>query len=276
MSRTHTSGKFKIEDSVIVITGGEGVLGGTLATAFASLGAVIIILGINEESGTRLKQDISEAGGRVEFYNTNVLHRDELTRVSDDVVRQFGRIDVLINAAGGNMDGATIGEHETFFDLDPDDFRKVSELNLDGTVIPSLVFAKQMSLQKKGVILNFSSMTSQRAVSRVAGYSAAKAAVENFTKWLAVEMATKFGEGIRVNAIAPGFLVTNQNRDLLLDKNNKLTTRGKTIIDHTPFGRFGEPEELTGTVLWLISDASSFVTGTVIPVDGGFSAYSGV
>ena len=274
---TRLAGKFNIDNKVIIITGGEGVLGSTLSYELASLGARIVIIGINEERGTETQAKIKDKGGIAVFHNANVLDRQAMTEVRKSVISEWNTIDVLINAAGGNMQGATVGDDESIFNMDIDDFDKVIDLNLDGTVIPSLVFGEQMEKQGRGVIVNFSSMASTRAISRVAGYSAAKAAIDNFTRWMAVEMARKYGDGIRVNAIAPGFLVTNQNRDLLVNKNDgSITDRGKNIIKHTPFGRFGKPEELAGTILWLITDASSFVTGTVIPVDGGFSAYSGV
>ncbi|MBN1388101.1 MAG: SDR family oxidoreductase [Bacteroidales bacterium] len=269
-------GKFNIDKKAIIITGGEGVLGSTLAFELASLGARIVIIGLNEQRGQEIVSKISGNKGSAVFYHASVLDRQALKEIRKSIVTGWGSIDVLINAAGGNMKGATVEEDETIFEMNPDDFRKVYELNLEGTVIPSLIFGEQMSEQGRGVILNYSSMASLRAISRIAGYSAAKAAVDNFTRWMAVDMAAKFGDGIRVNAIAPGFLVTNQNRDLLINEDGSLTDRGKKIINQTPFGRFGEPEELTGTVLWLITDASSFVTGAVIPVDGGFSAYSGV
>ncbi|MDT8401946.1 MAG: SDR family oxidoreductase [Bacteroidales bacterium] len=269
-------GIFNIDNKVIIITGGEGVLGSTLAVDLASFGARIVIIGINDERGRKVEKEIKTGGGQASFHKADVLDKEAMTSIRESLLSKWASIDVLINAAGGNIPGATVSEDQTVFAMDIDDFRKVTELNLDGTVIPSLVFGGQMAEQGRGVIVNFSSMASIRAVSRVAGYSAAKAAVDNFTRWMAVEMAKKFGDGIRVNAIAPGFLVTHQNRDLLLATDGSLTERGKKIISHTPFGRFGEPEELTGTVLWLISDASSFVTGTVIPVDGGFSAYSGI
>ncbi len=273
---TRLPGKFNIDKKVIIITGGEGVLGSTLAFELASMGARIVIIGLNEEKGREIENIINTDKGIAVFYNANVLDRRALQDICNELIADWGSIDILINAAGGNLPGATVEEGESIFNIDLDDFRKVYELNLEGTVIPSLVFGEQMSKQGRGVILNFSSMASVRALSRIAGYSAAKAAVDNFTRWMAVEMAMKFGDGIRVNAIAPGFLVTGQNRDLLIDKNGSLTDRGKDIVKQTPFGRFGEPDELTGTVLWLISDASGFVTGAVIPVDGGFSAYSGV
>ena len=273
---TRLPGKFNIDKKVIIITGGEGVLGSSLAFELASMGARIVIIGLNEEKGREIENSISADGGIAVFHNASVLDREALQDIRKSLIADWESIDILINAAGGNLPGATVQEGESIFDIDLDDFKKVYELNLEGTVIPSLIFGEQMSKQGRGVILNYSSMASLRALSRIAGYSAAKAAVDNFTRWMAVEMAMKYGDGIRVNAIAPGFLVTSQNRDLLIDKNGSLTDRGNKIIQHTPFGRFGEPEELTGTVLWLISDASSFVTGAVIPVDGGFSAYSGV
>ena len=273
---TRLPGKFNIDNKVIIITGGEGVLGSTLASELASMGARIVIIGINKQKGREIEKTITGNKNTAVFYYASVLDRKALIEIRKSVISEWGTIDILINAAGGNIPGATVGEDESIFDMNTDDFRKVYELNLDGTVIPSLIFGEQMSKQSRGVILNYSSMASLRAISRVAGYSAAKAAVDNFTRWMAVEMATKFGDGIRVNAIAPGFLVTNQNRELLIENDGSLTDRGENIIRQTPFGRFGEPEEITGTVLWLISDASSFVTGAVIPVDGGFSAYSGV
>ncbi len=206
----------------------------------------------------------------------DVLDQSQLLLARDRVLEEWGQVDILINAAGGNMPGATIGVDQTIFDLNIEDFRKVTQLNLDGTVLPSLVFGKCMAEQNSGTIINISSMTVQRAVTRVVGYSAAKAAIDNFTRWLAVEMAKKFGEGVRVNAIAPGFFITGQNKDLLTNPDGSLTSRGNDIIRNTPMGRFGEPNELNGVMIWLSSDASSFVTGTVVAVDGGFSAFSGV
>jgi len=273
---TGHEGIFSIDRKVIIITGGEGVLGSTLALGMASLGARIAIVGINGERGRETEEKIRSAGGEAVFHDASVLERKAMEEVKRSVLSAWGSADVLINAAGGNMPGATVGVDQDIFDMSIDDFRKVNELNLDGTVIPSMIFGEQMAEKGKGVIVNFSSMASLRAISRVAGYSAAKAAVDNFTRWMAVEMAAKYGDGIRVNAIAPGFLVTKQNHDLLIKSDGSMTERAKKIIAHTPFGRFGRPEELTGTILWLISDASAFVTGTVIPVDGGFSAWSGV
>jgi NAD(P)-dependent dehydrogenase (short-subunit alcohol dehydrogenase family) len=273
---TGPEGMFSVDKKVIIITGGEGVLGSTLAVDLASLGARIGIVGLNSDRGKEVEKEIQAAGGEAVFHNASVLDKKAMEKVRNSLIKAWGAADILINAAGGNMPGAIVAEDQDIFDISIDDFRKVNELNLDGTVIPSLVFGEQMARQGRGVIVNFSSMASIRALSRVAGYSAAKASVDNFTRWMAVEMAVKYGDGIRVNAIAPGFLVTNQNYDLLMKSDGSLTARGKKILTHTPFGRFGRPEELTGTILWLISGASAFVTGTVIPVDGGFSAWSGV
>ncbi len=274
--KTRLLNSFSIQDKVVVITGGEGVLGSELATLFAGEGAKIVILGIDDARGLELEETISRGGGIIKYINANVLDKSSVENARDWIKSEWNSIDILINAAGGNRPGATIGENETIFDLNIDDFKKVTDLNLTGTVIPSLVFGEVMAESKSGAIVNFSSMAASRALTRIVGYSAAKAAVDNLTRWLAVEMAKKFGDGIRVNAIAPGFLVTNQNRNLLLNKDGSLTWRGEDIIRQTPFGRFGEPGEIAGTVLWLCSDASRFVTGTVIPVDGGFSAFSGV
>jgi NAD(P)-dependent dehydrogenase (short-subunit alcohol dehydrogenase family) len=206
----------------------------------------------------------------------DVLNQSQLEDARQQVMNHWGRIDILLNVAGGNLTGATIGPDQNFFDLSIDDFDSVVALNLKGTVLPTYVFAQEMARQGQGSILNISSMTAQQPFTRVVGYAAAKAAIDNFTKWLAVEMAVKYGEKIRVNAIAPGVFIGDQNRTLLLDEHNQLTARGNTIIGQTPMKRFGEPEELAGTVIWLCSPAASFITGIVVPVDGGFSAFSGV
>jgi NAD(P)-dependent dehydrogenase (short-subunit alcohol dehydrogenase family) len=206
-----------------------------------------------------------------------VLKKDVMQKAADEVVKEFGRIDALINTAGGNNPRATVGPEQTFFDLPEEGIRMASDLNLLGTMIPSQVIGKIMAQQKEGVILNISSMTAFRPLTRVVAYSAAKAAVSNFTQWLAVYMAQEYSPNIRVNAIAPGFFLTEQNRFLLTEKESgALTLRGRKIIEHTPMGRFGDPEDLLGTLLWLLSPASRFVTGIVVPVDGGFSAYAGV
>lgn len=267
---------FDISNKVVIITGGSGVLGGSMAEYLLSQDAKVAIVGHTpkkvEAKLAVLKKKSPESMG----FSGDVLDKEFLENVKNDVVEKWGRIDVLINAAGGNMPGATIGEDQTIFDLKMDDFRKVAELNLDGSVMPSLVFGKQMADQGSGCIINVSSMTASQAVTRVAGYSASKAAIDNFTRWMATELALKFGDGLRVNAIAPGFFIGDQNRALLLNEDGSYTERGKTIIANTPMKRFGNADELNGAVHWLMSDAASFVTGTIVPIDGGFSAFSGV
>ncbi|MEZ4829689.1 MAG: SDR family oxidoreductase [Bacteroidia bacterium] len=267
---------FDVSGKVVAITGGSGALGGSMAKNLASAGAKIAILDLRPALAQPVVDLITQSGGEAVAIETNVLDKSSLTQARDSILARWGKTDVLINAAGGNMPGATISPDQTIFDLSIEAFKKVSDLNLNGSVLPSLVFGEQMAAQKKGVIINISSMTAQRAISRVVGYSASKAAIDNFTRWMAVEMALKFGEGMRVNAIAPGFFIGDQNRALLLNEDGSLTDRGKTIISHTPMGRFGEAEELNGTIQWLCSDASRFVTGIVVPIDGGFSAWTGV
>jgi len=206
----------------------------------------------------------------------DVLNKSRLEAICEKVISKWEKIDVLLNAAGGNMPGATIAENQTIFDLKIDEFKKVSDLNLNGTLIPSLVFGKVMADTGAGVIINYSSMAAFRPITRVVGYSASKAAVTNLTQWMAIEFALKFGDKLRVNAIAPGFFIGNQNKKLLLNDDGSLTNRGEKIITNTPMKRFGEAKELNGVIHWLISDSASFVTGIVVPVDGGFNAYSGV
>ena len=268
--------KFNIKNKVIVITGGTGVLGGSIAESLAKSEASIIILGRNQDTIDAKVLEITKNGGNAIGFEANILDEVSLKNTRDLILKKFNKIDVLINVAGGNMPGATIGPDQTIFDLKMEDFKTVTDLNLNGTVIPSIVFGEVMSKQKEGVIINYSSMAVDRVITRVAGYSASKAAMENFTKWMAVEMATKFGDKIRVNAVAPGFFIGNQNRALLTNEDGTYTDRGNTIINGTPMKRFGEAEELDGIVHFLCSDASKFITGIVIPVDGGFSAYSGV
>lgn len=267
---------FNIRGKVIVITGGTGVLGSSMAKYLCAQEAYVVILGKTPAKIDKQLQELKNEFSNVIGFSGSVLDSGFLDEVKVQILKKWGNIDVLINAAGGNMPGAVIGENQTIFDLNMEDFKKVSELNLDGSVIPSLVFGKQMALQGYGNILNVSSMAATRALTRVVGYSASKAAIDNFTKWMATELALKFGEGLRVNAIAPGFFLSSQNKNLLLDENDGFTKRGQTIIDNTPMKRFGNAEELHGSVHWLISDAASFVTGAIIPIDGGFSAFSGV
>ena len=268
---------FNVDEKVIVITGGSGTLGSEMARGFLNAGAKVVLLGTDENKLNGKVSDLKKSGGeKIIGLICNVLDEENIRVVNNQIVTEFKRIDVLINAAGGNMTKATIGIGQNIFDMNINEFRKVTDLNLIGTVLPTMIFGKTIADQKSGSIINISSMASTRVITRVVGYSAAKAGVENFTRWMAVEMAHKFGSNIRVNAIAPGFLLTDQNKNLLTKKDGSLTDRGKTIIDITPFKRFGEPDELIGTALWLASDASKFVTGIIIPIDGGFLAFSGV
>lgn len=265
---------FDIQGKVVVITGSTGVLGRSIAQYLAEQGAKVVLLGRNVEVGTALEKSILEAGGDCLFLTTDVMNRSKLEQNLTDILNRYGRIDALLNAAGGNMPGASIQPSGTFFDLKMEDFQKVLELNLAGTVLPTQVFLKPMVEQKQGVIVNFSSMAAFRPLTRVCGYAAAKAGISNFTAYMATEVAKKFGEGIRVNAIAPGFFLTEQNRTLLTNPDGTWTERGQDVIRHTPFSRMGRPEELCGTIHYLISEASGFVTGTVAVVDGGFNAFA--
>ena len=265
---------FNIKDNVTVITGGTGVLGRAIAKYLALEGAKVIILGRKEEIGNAIVEEITKEGGCCEFMKTDVMDKAVVQQNCDDIIAKYGRIDTLLNAAGGNMPGATITPDQTFFDLQSEQFEKVLNLNLTGTVIPTQIFLKPMVEQGKGSIINFSSMAAFRPMTRVCGYAAAKAGISNFTAYMATECAKKFGEGIRVNAIAPGFFITEQNRSLLSNPAGTYTQRGQDVIRQTPFGRMGDPEELCGTVHYLMSDASKFVTGTVAVVDGGFNTFA--
>ena len=265
---------FDIKDNVVVITGGTGVLGRCIAKYLAQEGAKVVILGRKEDVGQQIARDISDEGGVCEFMKTDVMNREVVQQNCDAIVAKYGRVDTLLNAAGGNMPGATIAPDKTFFDLDPAQFQTVLNLNLTGTVIPTQVFLRPMVEQGKGSIINFSSMAAFRPMTRVCGYAAAKAGISNFTAYMATECAKKFGEKIRVNAIAPGFFITEQNRALLTNPDGTYTQRGQDVIRQTPFGRMGEPEELCGTIHYLMSDASRFVTGTVAVVDGGFNIFA--
>ena len=265
---------FDIKDNVTVITGGTGVLGRAIAKYLALNGAKVVILGRKEEIGQEIVADIKAAGGQCEFLKTDVMNQEVVQQNCDYIVEKYGRIDTLLNAAGGNMKGATIAPDQNFFDLEASQFQTVLNLNLTGTVIPTQVFLKPMVAQGKGSIINFSSMAAFRPMTRVCGYAAAKAGISNFTAFMATECAKKFGEGIRVNAIAPGFFITEQNRSLLTNPDGTFTQRGQDVIRQTPFGRMGDPEQLCGTIHYLMSDASKFVTGTVAVVDGGFNAFA--
>ena len=259
---------FSVKDKVVVITGGTGVLGKAIAAHLAEEGAKVILLGRKTEVGNKIVESIRTQGGEALFLTTDVLDRKILEQNLADILKAYGRIDALLNAAGGNMPGATISPTGDIFDLKIDEFQKVLDLNLTGTILPTQVFLKPMVEQRAGAIVNFSSMAAFRPLTRVAGYAAAKAGISNFTAFMATEIAKKFGEGIRINAIAPGFFLTEQNRALLTNPDGTYTQRGQDVIRQTPFGRMGRAEELCGTIQYLISDAASFVTGTVAVVDG--------
>ena len=265
---------FDISDYVVVITGGTGVLGRAIAKYLAAVGAKVVILGRKAAVGEAIVNEIHAAGGEAMFLVTDVLDAARVQQNCADILACYGRVDALLNAAGGNMPGATISPEGTFFDLDPEQFRTVLDLNLTGTVIPTQVFLRPMADAGRGAIVNFSSMAAFRPMTRVCGYAAAKAGISNFTAYMATECAKKFGEGIRVNAIAPGFFLTEQNRTLLTNPDGSYTQRGLDVIRQTPFGRMGQPDELCGTIHYLIAPASRFVTGTVAVVDGGFNAFA--
>ena len=265
---------FDIKGNVTVITGGTGVLGRTIAKYLALNGAKVIILGRKEDIGNKIAADICSVGGECEFMKTDVMNVEVVKQNCQAILSKYGRVDTLLNAAGGNMPGATIPPDKTVFDLQTDQFQTVLNLNLTGTVIPTQVFLEPMVKQGKGSIINFSSMAAYRPLTRVAGYAAAKAGISNFTAYMAAECAMKFGEGIRVNAVAPGFFITEQNRSLLTNPDGTYTQRGQDVIRQTPFGRMGDPEELCGTIHYLMSDAAKFVTGTVAIVDGGFNVFA--
>lgn len=265
---------FCVEGKVIAITGGYGILGSQMAMYLAEQGAKVVILGRSKEKGETLVQKIKKAGNEAVFFISDVLNEVNLEQNRDDILKTLGKIDVLINAAGGNMPGATIPPDKTIFDVEIGAFKNVIDLNLFGTVLPTLAFAKAMVDNGKGNIINIASMSSFRPLTRVMGYGVAKAAVANFTEYMAGELATKFGDNFRVNALAPGFFITEQNKNLMLNPDGSYSERAKTVLAHTPFRRFGKSEELLGSIHYLASDASSFVNGAVLVVDGGFNSYS--
>ncbi len=268
--------QFSLSGKTAIVTGGTGVLGGAIARGMAAAGARVGILGRRDARAVEVAQEIVASGGEAFPVPADVLDRNSLEAAKQLTLSQGGSVDILVNAAGGNVPAATVFEELTFFDLSREAFEQVVGLNLTGTLLATQVFCQPMARQGTGSVINISSMAAQQPLTRVVGYAAAKAAVDNFTRWLSVEFARVYAPSLRVNAIAPGFFIGDQNRALLLEADGTLTARGQQIIDHTPMARFGEPEELVGTALWLASDASRFVTGTVIPVDGGFAAYSGV
>jgi NAD(P)-dependent dehydrogenase (short-subunit alcohol dehydrogenase family) len=267
---------FDLSGKVAVVTGATGVLGGAMARGLAESGARVGILGRRKERAEEAVREIESAGGEALALPADVLDRAQLEVVRDAALERWGRVDVLINAAGGNVPAATVADDAEVFGVPEEALRQVIDLNLMGTVLPCQVFGEAMAREGEGAIVNVSSMAAQKPLTRVIGYSAAKAAVENLTRWLAVELATKHGAGLRVNAVSPGFFLGEQNRAMLVNGDGSLTERGQKILDHTPARRFGEPEELVGTAIWLCSPASRFVTGVVVPIDGGFSAFGGV
>jgi NAD(P)-dependent dehydrogenase (short-subunit alcohol dehydrogenase family) len=272
---THSSAAFDIRGRVAAITGGYGVLGSAIGRGLARAGARIAIVGRRAAAAEREAEIITHEGGEAIALVADVLDREQMQSAAEQLVRAWGRIDVLVNAAGGNVARAR-SDTTSVFDIPLDAFDEVLRLNLHGTVIPSMVIGEQMAKQRTGSIVNVSSMAALQALSGVMGYSIAKAGIDNFTRWLAVDIARRHGDGVRVNAIAPGFFITTQNRAVMLADDGSYTERANAVLRHTPMGRLGRPEELLGAVHWLCSDAASFVTGTVIPVDGGFSVFSGV
>lgn len=265
-----------MKGKVAVITGGAGTLGRAFSKGLAEQGVKVFILNRNEKTALAMVDEFKEIGLEIHSVICDVIQEESVEKAVNEVLEKAGKVDILVNGAGGNMPGATVMPTQTIFDISIDQFRKVSDLNLLGTLIPTIAFARPMVKQGKGCIINISSMSAFAPLTRVVGYSASKAAINNFTQWMAVELANKYGSGIRVNAIAPGFFVAQQNRSLLLNEDDSLTARGETIISQTPMKRFGEPDDLVSTLLWLCDDKSSFITGIIVPVDGGFSAFSGV
>ena len=277
MGESYLDGLFGLAGQVAVVTGGGGVLCGAMGRALGRLGVQVAVLDLFEQAAQKVVDEVVARGGEAVAVTCDVLDRASVEDARDTVLKRWGRVDILVNGAGGNKKQATTSPDLSFFDLPPDAIRWVFDLNFLGTLLPSQVFGQPMAEQGAGCILNVSSMNAFRPLTRIPAYSAAKAAVSNFTQWLAVHMAQEYSSRIRVNAIAPGFFLTEQNRFLLTEETTgNLTPRGRTIIEHTPMGRFGAPEDLVGTVVWLLSPAAAFVTGVVVPVDGGFSANSGV
>lgn len=268
---------FDVSGRVAAVTGGGGILCSTMAKGLAALGVKVAVLDIAEDAAKNVAEEINSAGGKAKAYKTDVLDKSSLEKVAAAIEKHFGPVDMLVNGAGGNSPKATTSDDVSFFDLPKEGAEWVFTLNFMGTLLPCQVFGKKMAERKKGLIVNISSMAAFRPLTKVVGYSAAKAAVSNFTNWLAVHMNQNYSADIRINAIAPGFFLTTQNHYLLVDKETgKPTPRGKTIIGHTPAGRYGVPDDLVSTLVWLMGPGASFVNGIVVPVDGGFSAFSGV
>lgn len=265
-----------LKERVIAVTGGTGVLGASFIKAIHDEGGKVCIIGRNLEVAEQRAHDLCPSGSTALAVKADVLDEDQLKKAFDKIVNHFGRIDGLVNAAGGNMPEGILEPEQDIFEMNITGMQSVMNLNLWGTIIPTQVFGKSMAINRGGSIVNISSMSSLHAITRVMGYSLGKAAIENYTRWFAVEVANRYGDKIRMNAIAPGFFLTEQNRRLLTNSDGTNTDRTERILQNTPFKRFGSPDELSGALVWLLSDASKFVTGTVITVDGGFSIFSGV
>ena len=267
----------QLEGKVIIVTGGTGAFGYSFNHALASEGATVIIIGRNEAKARSRAEEIKKAGGNAQSFVADVLKEEQLASVRDAVINHYGKIDGIVNAAGGNLPGGVVQPEQDVFNLDFNGIRDVIDLNLYGTLLPTQVFGKAMvSTSGRGSIVNISSVSAHSALTKVLGYSLAKSAIESYTKWFSVELANRFGDAIRINAIVPGFFITEQNRTLLLQDDGNLSKRGTQVVNKTPFKRFGKPEELAGALVWLLSDSASFVTGSSIIIDGGFLAFSGV
>lgn len=267
---------FSLQDKVIVVTGGTGILGEAFVEGIAAAGGAVGILGRNEKLAEGRAKKVNDAGGRAVALIADVTDEQQVIRACEKMISHFGKVDGLVNGAGGNLPQAVLQPEADIFDLNMEALQQVMQLNLFGSVIPTQVFGKALKKNGSGSIVNISSMASQLAITKVLGYSLAKAAIECYTRWFAVELAKRYGDKIRMNAIAPGFFLTEQNRTLLTTEEGGLTQRGQLVINKTPFQRFGHPEELVGSLLFLLSDASKFVTGSITTVDGGFSVFSGV
>ena len=277
MANEYLANMFDASGKVVAVTGGGGILCSVMAEALGKAGAEVAVLDLREDAAEAVAERVRTSGGKAVAVKVDVLNRESVTEAHAKVVEALGPVDVLINGAGGNKKEATTSEDLSFFDLPDSAIRWVFDLNCLGTIMPSQIFCRAMAERGAGNVVNISSMSAFHPLTKVLGYSAAKAAISNFTEWLAIHMAQNYSTKIRVNAIAPGFFLTEQNRFLLVDQETgEPTSRGRDIIAATPMARYGEPEELLGALFWLISDASSFVTGTVVPVDGGFNAFCGV
>lgn len=267
---------FELTDKVIIVTGGTGILGEAFVNSIAKAGGIVGVLGRNEKIAEERVKSITQFGGKAIALIADVTNEEQLMAAKKKVLDVYGKIDGLVNAAGGNIAGAVVRPEQDVFDLNFDALHEVLQLNLFGTILPTQIFGEALKNNGEGSIVNISSMAPQTVITKVLGYSMAKSAIDSYTRWFAVELGKRYGDKIRINAIAPGFFLTEQNRTLLTNENGSLTERGNLVIRKTPFNRFGNPDELTGALIWLLSDASKFVTGTVVNVDGGFSIFSGV